>query len=99
MKCNECGRMFLDKKTLDDHKKKEHEKPRLFYYKIARIPWPCQAVEEVGELLKVKVFNDDETEITVDVTKLKKFEKVKSIPKGRTAEWRRGYEKAITLMN
>ena len=51
------------------------------------------------EVIKIVIYNDDKTELDVDVSKLKTFEPIKRIPRARTAEWRRGYEIAVEDFN
>ena len=71
----------------------------LHWLKVGNIMWPCKKVNEGSslEVVKVVLFNDDETVLDVEVSKLKPFSKLKSIPRSRTAEWRRGYQKAIDI--
>ena len=56
---------------------------------MKRVLWPCKLIEEGN----VMVFNDAEIVLEVDVDKLVEFEPMNRIPKSKTAEWRRGYQK------
>ena len=47
-------------------------------------------------LRRVVIFDDKSSEVEVEVSKLKLFSPVSRIPRSRTAEWRRGYERALT---
>ena len=64
---------------------------RIFWVKIKRVLWPCKLIEEG----KVMVFNDDETVLEVDTDRLVVFEPMNRIPRSKTGEWRRGYQKAL----
>jgi hypothetical protein len=47
------------------------------------------------EVATMEVYDDARTAMNVEVSKLKQFEKLVRIPKSRTSEWRRVYERAI----
>ena len=64
---------------------------RKFWVKMKRVLWPCKLIEEG----KVMVFNDAETVLEVDSDKLDEFKPMNRIPRSKTAEWRRGYQKAL----
>ena len=68
---------------------------KLYWLKVKNVLWPCKSCGESEELIKVEIFNDSNTGISVDVSKLKPFKPVSRIPRTRTAEWRRGYERAL----
>ena len=70
---------------------------KLYFYNIKKILWPCKSVGNSGELVKIEVFNDGKVALEVDVSKLKPFQPLASIPRSRTAEWRRGYERALQI--
>ena len=65
------------------------------------ISWPCKWVSENSEqeVVKVSIFNDEKTEVDVEVVKMKAFEPLKIISRTRTNEWRRAYEKALSDLN
>ena len=67
------------------------------WYKIKNVWWPCKLVGSCSgqEVATVEVYNDARTSVDVEITKLKSFEKVDRIPRARTAEWRRAYERAV----
>ena len=68
------------------------------WYKIKNVWWPCKLLEslEVGhEVATMEVYDDARTAMNVEVTELKPFEKLARIPRSRTAEWRRAYERAM----
>ena len=69
----------------------------MYFYTIRRILWPCMSVGNSRELVKIEVFNDGGVVLEVDVSKLKTFQPLASVPKSRTAEWRRGYERALRI--
>ena len=58
---------------------------------MKEVLWPCKLIEEG----KVMVFNDAETVLEVDSDKLDEFKPMNRIPRSKTAEWRRGYQKAL----
>ena len=47
------------------------------------------------EVTKIAIYDDKSTEMEVEIAKLKPFKPTERIPRTRTAEWRRGYEKAL----
>ena len=47
------------------------------------------------EVTKIAIYDDKSTEMEVEIAKLKPFKPIERIPRTRTAEWRRGYEKAL----
>ena len=51
------------------------------------------------EIASVIVYNDKSTNLDLDISKLKPFSPLTSIPRSRTAEWRRGYEKPLNEFN
>ena len=71
---------------------------KLFWLKVKNVMWPCKSSGESEELIKVEIFNDLNAEVTVDVSKLKPFKPISRIPRARTAEWRRGYERALASL-
>ena len=71
--------------------------PNLYFYNLKRILWPCKSIGNSRELVKIEVFNDVKIVLEVDVSKLKPFQPIASIPRSRTAEWRRGYERALQI--
>ena len=58
--------------------------------------WPCKSIAAVTPgLRRVRIYDDQSSEVEVELSKLKPFTPVSRIPRSRTAEWRRGYEKAL----
>lgn len=47
------------------------------------------------EVTRITMYDDKSTEIEVEIAKLKPFKPLERIPRTRTAEWRRAYEKAL----
>ena len=59
--------------------------------------WPCRIILAVSprqEVTRVRIY-DKATEVDTELAKLKPFTPVLRIPKSRTAEWKRGYYKAL----
>ena len=48
-----------------------------------------------NEIIRAELFDDRKTTLDVDISKLKRFSPLKSIPKTRTREWRKCYERAL----
>ena len=82
---------------------KEQAKSSFYWVKLKSLLWPCKmAMEDDFEdvdadqgKVTVVIYNDKETEVDVEKAKLKEFEPLAKIPRSRTAEWKRGYEKAL----
>ena len=72
---------------------------KLFWCKVKQTLWPCKKVGGSQELVRVKIFNDQKTELEMDVSKLKPFKEINNIPRSRTAEWKRGYQAALEEHN
>ena len=64
---------------------------------MRNIYWPCRVnVDRVGqEVVNITIFDDKNTTIDVEVVKLKLFTLLEKIPRARTAEWKRGYARAM----
>ena len=77
----------VDVQTEEDEPTEE----RKYWLKVKSVLWPCRAIE-TG---RVKLYNDAETVLDVDDSELRPFEALERIPRSRTAEWRRGYQKAL----
>lgn len=66
-------------------------------YKMKNAFWPCWIVSNSGaEIVTIEVYDDAETRLDVEVCKLKPFENLTRIPRSRTAEWRRAYDRALS---
>ena len=110
-KCIHCGRMYLNMAALSNHISKEHDtdqcdssnefKPSLYFVKIKNVWWPAQNdCVEKGEVIKVKLFNDERTELEVDTNNSKEakpFIPLEKIPKNRSKEWKTCYQRALEL--
>ena len=87
----------------DEHpvRQENEAKPPLYWLKVKNIFWPCKvkSYQNQGnneqEVVRVAIFNDEETELDVEVVKMKLFGPLQKIPRARTAEWRRAYERAL----
>ena len=65
-------------------------------YKIKNTMWPCWVISHGGnEIANVKIYDDAGTDLDVEAVKLKPFERLTRIPRSRTAEWRRAYDRAL----
>ena len=54
--------------------------------------------EEVNhgkEVVEICLYNDDGTKLNVEISRLKDFAPLGRIPRARTADWRRAYERAL----
>ena len=66
-------------------------------YKLKNGFWPCCIVSNTGaEIVTIEVYDDTRTTLDVEACKLKPFENLSRIPRSRTAEWRRAYERALS---
>ena len=71
-------------------------------FKIKNILWPCYLDTNLmpgQEVVKVKLFDDKNSTIDAEISKLKPFSPLQRIPKTRTALWRRNYERALLDFN
>ena len=66
-------------------------------YTLKNVFWPCWIVSNSGaEIVTIEMYDDAGTRLDVEVCKLKPFENLSRIPRSRTAEWRRAYDRALT---
>ena len=67
----------------------------LVWVKLAALYWLAKVLRKLGELTVIRLFDEDETEQTVENIKLKPFEKLGRIPARRNAFWKAAYSKAL----
>ena len=97
--------MFTSAQVLQEHKITDHviEIPNdeedhsndLVWVKLAALYWPAKILRKIGELTVIRLFDEDETEQTVENLKLKPFEKLGRIQARRNPLWKAVYSKAI----
>ena len=63
---------------------------------MKNILWPAKMTLSRQEVVHIRIYNDKDTEVEVEITKLKPFAPLARIPRSRTAEWRRGYDRALS---
>ena len=95
--------MFTSAQVLQEHKITNHEieiqndkedhSNDLVWVKLAALYWPAKILRKIGELTVIRLFDDDETEQTVENIKLKPFEKLGRIPAQRNPLWKAAYSK------
>ena len=54
---------------------------------------------QTQEMATIIVFDDKNSSLECNIAQMKPFTPLDRIPRSRTAEWRRGYEKALTEYN
>ena len=75
----------------------------LYFVRVKSLWWPAESVANSrGEVIRMKIFNDNENELEHDVNNAKDtkhFYPLEKILKSCSKEWKSGYKRALEIYN